>query len=238
MISNCPVLTEKKQGHDSDSISSVNSNKRQRTSSLDLGETAFGKSAPNLNEIMKLVENNPSVEALLRAKFHTPFPSDSPGHPDIGLQDSQSDRPQSFKETEVVSSPSPSPSPSPSVSEKDGTEESDDETGMVISEGLSLRKSYGGKVSREGKIKSGKKRFRTEDRDAQRWSVMFAAIRYEYVAHGPAKSVPANEGRPFDAPEYTAMVTSRYHSIFGSHALPMTPLELDAVFPSLFLLML
>lgn len=236
MISNCPVLTEKKQGHDSDSISSVNSNKRQRTSSLDLGESAFSKSAPNLDELMKLVENNPSVEALLRAKFRTPFPSDSPGHPDIGLQDSQSDRPQSSKETEVVASPSPSPSPS--VSEKDGTEESDDETGMVISEGLALRKSYGVKVSRDGKIKSEKNIFGMEGRDAQRWSVMFAAIRYEYVAHGPAKPVPANEGHPFDAPQYTAMVTSRYHGIFGAHALPMTPLELAAVFPSLFLLML
>jgi len=145
---------------------------------------------------MKLVENNPSVEALLRAKFLTSFPSNSPGRPDIGFQDSQSDRPQSSKETELVASPSPSPSLSlsPSVSEKDGTEESDDETGMVISDGLLLRKSSGGKVSREGKIKSERNLFGMEGRDAQRWAVMFAAIRYEYVAHGPAKPVPANEG--------------------------------------------
>jgi hypothetical protein len=164
---------------------------------------------------MKLVEFNPVMEALLRAKYGMNL---SPtGNPD--QQDGLPDRLQSSRESDLVAS-------SRSVSEEDMTSDSDDETGMELSDGLSLQKSSAGKVSQV----TGKQLFGMEGRDAGRWKIIFEAIRYDYVARGPARPLPA----PFDEPEYTAIFNSRYHGIFGPSAPPMTATEMAAVFPSSF----
>lgn len=161
------------------------------------------------------------MEALLREKYGMNLPPSDTGNPD--RVDGLSDHLQSSRESELEAS-------SRSVSEEDMTSDSDDETGMVVTEGLSLRKSSGGNVSQV----KGKQLFAMEGRDAGRWTVIFAAIRYDYVARGPAKPLPAAMGHVFDAPEYTAIFTSRYHGTFGPHAPPMTATELAAVSPSSF----
>jgi hypothetical protein len=131
--------------------------------------------------------------------------------------------------------PSPSPASSEDSDNEDGgNEDSDEEAPMTISEGLSLRKSTGRRISRDGK-KHGRTLFAMdilEERNARRWKVMFAAIRYDYVAHGPTKPVPSAVGHVYDDREYIDMFNSRYRRIFGSSAPPMTPVEVAAVFPA------
>lgn len=66
--------------------------------------------------------------------------------------------------------------------DENGPEDSDEDAPMLISDGLSLQKISGGKV------KPGRKLFAMEEispEDGGRWILMFAAIRYNYVAHGP-----------------------------------------------------
>lgn len=230
-------LRVKIQVRELDTVPSVCSEKRQRTSSA-ASVAVSEKSTPKVDDILQLMRDDASFAAAFLAEFRpnseTAESSKSTSSPLLQRGPQNPDNDSTSDDRDDSENGGDDDNGDDGDIESSGGSDSGGDEPMTISEGLSLRKHKGRHVEREVKVKSYRTLFTFEGMDLRmirRWKVMFAAIRYDYVAHGPPKPVASTTGQVYDDREYQDMFKSRYHIIFGSNAPPMTPVQVAAVPP-------
>jgi hypothetical protein len=203
---------------------------------------------PNFSDLIKLIEQNPNLESLLRQKYRPKMHPLLPGEEDPlcaffaehKMPDFLSEMDVGLTSTPVEQRTREHRSPSPEEERRSPASEldsSDDDEPMDISDGMSLNKGNTSAVT-VARPRSGVHRalFSMQDLPSQErsiWTRFYAALRLDFIAKGPASSSETTDDR-----QLIEMIMRRHRDILGARAAPMGSFEITSVLsPSPFALL-